>query len=150
MKLRMPLSHFLVSKLQFFLESAMHYSGMLVYSFSILYAAYFNDAQRQATKDTGVIAGLNVSRIINEPTASTRIIILSSPLRYSFFQIGTMELDRPLNPELELTEALHFCNRFTKVKAVTQRIVGFLEHLISLDFLWFNGFSPINTNSGTG
>ncbi|KAJ0764676.1 putative Heat shock protein 70 family [Helianthus annuus] len=31
--------------------------------------AYFNDAQRQATKDAGVIAGLNVARIINEPTA---------------------------------------------------------------------------------
>lgn len=33
-------------------------------------AAYFNDAQRQATKDAGVIAGLNVRRIINEPTAA--------------------------------------------------------------------------------
>ena len=31
---------------------------------------YFNDAQRQATKDAGVIAGLNVMRIINEPTAA--------------------------------------------------------------------------------
>ena len=33
--------------------------------------AYFNDAQRQATKDAGVIAGLNVLRIINEPTAAS-------------------------------------------------------------------------------
>jgi heat shock protein 5 len=32
--------------------------------------AYFNDAQRQATKDAGTIAGLNVRRIINEPTAA--------------------------------------------------------------------------------
>jgi molecular chaperone DnaK len=32
--------------------------------------AYFNDAQRQATKDAGKIAGLNVKRIINEPTAA--------------------------------------------------------------------------------
>ena len=32
--------------------------------------AYFNDAQRQATKDAGTIAGLNVMRIINEPTAA--------------------------------------------------------------------------------
>lgn len=31
--------------------------------------AYFNDSQRQATKDAGKIAGLNVQRIINEPTA---------------------------------------------------------------------------------
>lgn len=34
------------------------------------HAAYFNDAQRQATKDAGTIAGLNVARIINEPTAA--------------------------------------------------------------------------------
>eukprot|EP01038_Epipyxis_sp_PR26KG_P007505 gene7505-10224_t len=34
------------------------------------YCTYFNDAQRQATKDAGVIAGLNVMRIINEPTAA--------------------------------------------------------------------------------
>ena len=32
--------------------------------------AYFNDSQRQATKDAGQIAGLNVKRIINEPTAA--------------------------------------------------------------------------------
>ena len=32
--------------------------------------AYFNDSQRQATKDSGLIAGLNVLRIINEPTAA--------------------------------------------------------------------------------
>lgn len=32
--------------------------------------AYFNDSQRQATKDAGTIAGLNVLRIINEPTAA--------------------------------------------------------------------------------
>ena len=32
--------------------------------------AYFNDAQRQATKDAGTIAGLNVVRIVNEPTAA--------------------------------------------------------------------------------
>jgi heat shock protein 5 len=37
---------------------------------SCFFTAYFNDAQRQATKDAGVIAGLNVARIINEPTAA--------------------------------------------------------------------------------
>lgn len=37
---------------------------------SFMFSAYFNDAQRQATKDAGVIAGLNVARIINEPTAA--------------------------------------------------------------------------------
>jgi heat shock protein 5 len=38
--------------------------------YRVFLAAYFNDAQRQATKDAGVITGLNVSRIINEPTAA--------------------------------------------------------------------------------
>jgi molecular chaperone DnaK len=33
-------------------------------------AAYFNDSQRQATKDAGQISGLNVLRVINEPTAA--------------------------------------------------------------------------------
>ncbi len=37
---------------------------------SLLCQTYFNDAQRQATKDAGKIAGLDVLRIINEPTAS--------------------------------------------------------------------------------
>jgi molecular chaperone DnaK (HSP70) len=32
--------------------------------------AYFNDAQRKATKDAGIIAGLDIKRIINEPTAA--------------------------------------------------------------------------------
>jgi L1 cell adhesion molecule like protein len=41
---------------------------MYVYKLSV--PAYFNDSQRQATKDAGVIAGLNVLRIINEPTAA--------------------------------------------------------------------------------
>jgi molecular chaperone DnaK (HSP70) len=36
----------------------------------LFFAAYFNDAQRQATKDAGVIVGLNVAMIINEPTAA--------------------------------------------------------------------------------
>lgn len=47
-------------------------SFYLIYSFIpyVILPAYFNDAQRQATKDAGVIAGLNVARIINEPTAA--------------------------------------------------------------------------------
>jgi len=44
--------------------------GKLVKNAVVTVPAYFNDAQRQATKDAGVIAGLNVLRIINEPTAA--------------------------------------------------------------------------------
>src|SRR5512136_2377006 len=47
------------------------YLGEKVTDAVITVPAYFNDAQRQATKDAGAIAGLNVLRIINEPTASS-------------------------------------------------------------------------------
>ncbi len=50
-------------------ETAESYIGKTVTSAVITVPAYFNDAQRQATKDAGTIAGLKVLRIINEPTA---------------------------------------------------------------------------------
>ena len=46
------------------------YLGMTVKDAVVTVPAYFNDSQRQATKDAGAIAGLNVLRIINEPTAA--------------------------------------------------------------------------------
>ena len=51
-------------------EDAANYLGEKVVDAVITVPAYFNDAQRQATKDAGRIAGLNVLRIINEPTAA--------------------------------------------------------------------------------
>ncbi len=51
-------------------ETAEAYLGEKVTDAVITVPAYFNDAQRQSTKDAGVIAGLNVLRIINEPTAA--------------------------------------------------------------------------------
>ena len=51
-------------------ESAEAYLGEKVTKAVITVPAYFNDAQRQATKDAGAIAGLEVMRIINEPTAA--------------------------------------------------------------------------------
>jgi len=51
-------------------KSAEAHLGSEVEDAVITVPAYFNDSQRQATKDAGTIAGLNVSRIINEPTAS--------------------------------------------------------------------------------
>ncbi|KAJ3655802.1 hypothetical protein Zmor_014915 [Zophobas morio] len=51
-------------------ETAEAYLGTTVRDAVITVPAYFNDSQRQATKDAGVIAGLNVMRIINEPTAA--------------------------------------------------------------------------------
>lgn len=61
------ISSMVLSKMR---ETAETYLGAPVTSAVITVPAYFNDAQRQATKDAGTIAGLNVERIINEPTAA--------------------------------------------------------------------------------
>jgi L1 cell adhesion molecule like protein len=51
-------------------ETAEQYLGKTIKNAVVTVPAYFNDSQRQATKDSGIIAGLNVMRIINEPTAA--------------------------------------------------------------------------------
>ena len=51
-------------------QAAEEYLGQSIADAVITVPAYFNDAQRQATKDAGQIAGLNVQRIVNEPTAA--------------------------------------------------------------------------------
>merc|ERR1711985_148698 len=51
-------------------ETAENYLGKEVGHAVVTVPAYFNDAQRQATKDAGIISGLEVLRIINEPTAA--------------------------------------------------------------------------------
>ena len=61
------ISAFILQKLK---KSAEAYLGQTVDDAVITVPAYFNDSQRQATKDAGRIAGLNVLRIVNEPTAS--------------------------------------------------------------------------------
>ncbi|KAA9370381.1 MAG: molecular chaperone DnaK [Lactobacillus mulieris] len=57
--------------LQYIKKFSEDYLGEEVKDAVITVPAYFNDSQRQATKDAGKIAGLNVQRIINEPTASS-------------------------------------------------------------------------------
>ena len=51
-------------------DIAESYLGRSVTNMVVTVPAYFNDAQRQATKDAGTIAGLKVLRVINEPTAA--------------------------------------------------------------------------------
>ena len=51
-------------------KTAEDYLGTIVSDAVVTVPAYFNDSQRQATKDAGAIAGLNIKRIINEPTAA--------------------------------------------------------------------------------
>ena len=55
--------------------SAEAYLGETVTKAVITVPAYFNDAERQATKDAGRIAGLEVERIINEPTAADLLTV---------------------------------------------------------------------------
>ncbi len=62
------ISAFVLQKMK---ETAEKYLGQAVTKAVITVPAYFNDAQRQATKDAGKIAGLEVLRIINEPTAAS-------------------------------------------------------------------------------
>ena len=61
------ISAFILQKMK---ETAEAYLGETVTQAVITVPAYFNDSQRQATKDAGKIAGLEVLRIINEPTAA--------------------------------------------------------------------------------
>ena len=62
------ISSFILANLK---KSAEEYLGEKVTDAVITVPAYFNDSQRQATKDAGKVAGLNVLRIINEPTAAS-------------------------------------------------------------------------------
>ena len=64
------ISAFILQKMK---ETAEKYLGQSVTKAVITVPAYFNDAQRQATKDAGKIAGLEVLRIINEPTAAAAL-----------------------------------------------------------------------------
>ena len=68
-------------------ETAESYLGETATDAVIIVPAYFNDSQRQATKDAGTIAGINVLRIINEPTAAAIAYGLDKKVgKLSYFQ----------------------------------------------------------------
>jgi len=71
-------------------ETASDYAGEPVHDAVITVPAYFNDSQRQATKEAGRIAGLNVLRIINEPTAAALAYGLGSDAsqKIAVFDLG--------------------------------------------------------------
>ena len=81
------ISAFILQKMK---ETAESYLGEKVTQAVITVPAYFNDAQRQATKDAGKIAGLEVLRIINEPTAAALAYGLdkSGDKRIAVFDLG--------------------------------------------------------------
>merc|ERR1711963_161908 len=69
-------------------ETAEAYLGSEVKDAVVTVPAYFNDSQRQATKDAGVIAGLNIIRIINEPTAAAIAHGLDKKSNVLIFDLG--------------------------------------------------------------
>jgi L1 cell adhesion molecule like protein len=76
-------------------ETAEAYLGGTITNAVVTVPAYFNDSQRQATKDAGTIAGLNVLRIINEPTAAAiayGLDIRQSAKKMFLFSILVVEL----------------------------------------------------------
>ncbi|KAM7287510.1 hypothetical protein ISCGN_031201 [Ixodes scapularis] len=81
-------------------ETAEAFLGQKVSDAVVTVPAYFNDSQRQATKDAGVIAGLNVLRIINEPTAAALAYGLDKNLKGEknvlIFDLRSGRRDRPL------------------------------------------------------
>ncbi len=87
-------------------ETAEEFLGSEVSDAVITVPAYFNDAQRQATKDAGRIAGLNVLRIINEPTAAALAygIDKDGKERVAVFDLGGGTFDISI---LELNEGVY-------------------------------------------
>uniref|UniRef100_A0A668U4Z7 Heat shock protein family A (Hsp70) member 2 n=1 Tax=Oreochromis aureus TaxID=47969 RepID=A0A668U4Z7_OREAU len=83
-------------------EIAEAYLGQKVSNAVITVPAYFNDSQRQATKDAGIIAGLNVLRIINEPTAAAiaaTVWTKASQARDGIFEVKSTAGDTHLGGE---------------------------------------------------
>ncbi len=83
-------------------KTAENYLGATVNDAVITCPAYFNDAQRQATKEAGIIAGFNVRRIFNEPTASSLAYGLDKKVRHKIavydlgggtFDVSILEVD---------------------------------------------------------
>jgi molecular chaperone DnaK len=97
------ISAFVLQKLK---TAAEDYLGEAVEEAIITVPAYFNDPQRQATKDAGLIAGLKVSRIINEPTAAALAYGLNKQAKGQFvavYDLGGGTFDISI---LEMAEGL--------------------------------------------
>uniref|UniRef100_A0ACD5ZDP8 Uncharacterized protein n=1 Tax=Avena sativa TaxID=4498 RepID=A0ACD5ZDP8_AVESA len=92
-------------------ETAEAYLGEKVHDAVITMPAYFNDAQRQATKDAGAIAGLNVVRLINEPTAAALAYghdkVDEKEKNVLVFDLGDGTFDRVMDHFIRLVNRKH-------------------------------------------
>jgi molecular chaperone DnaK len=123
-------------------QSAENYLGTKITDAVITCPAYFNDAQRQATKEAGQIAGFNVRRIFNEPTASSLAYGLDKKVAHKIavydlgggtFDISILEVDKEVIQVLSTNGDTHLGG-----SDFDQRIVNFVaeefrkEHGIDL------------------
>ncbi len=102
-------------------KTAEDYLGEAVTEAVITVPAYFNDSQRQATKDAGRIAGLEVKRIINEPTAAA--------LAYGEDKQGRRPQDRGVRPGWRHLRRLHHRDRRGRWRAPVRGALDERRHL---------------------
>ncbi|CAD6224393.1 unnamed protein product [Miscanthus lutarioriparius] len=111
-------------------ETAEAYLGKTVSKAVITVPAYFNDAQRQATKDAGRIAGLEVMRIINEPTAAALSygmnnkegLIAVFDLGGGTFDVSILEISNGVFEEIDEVLLVGGMTRVPKVQEVVSQI----------------------------
>ena len=103
-------------------QTAEDYLNEKVTDAVITVPAYFDDSQRQATKDAGQIAGLNVLRIINEPTAASLAYGLDkkSEERIAVYDLGGGTFDVSI---LEIGDGVFEAVSYTHLTLPTKRIV---------------------------
>jgi molecular chaperone DnaK len=118
-------------------EIAAEFVGEPIDEAVVTVPAYFNDAQRQATKDAGKIAGLNVQRIINEPTAAALAYGLGNDegktiavfdLGGGTFDISILEIGDGVF-EVKSTNGDTYLRQIDRASSTTDRAVQETDHL---------------------